>query len=382
MRYLIFLAAFLYSNSLVIYNDFGFVKEDRDISLREGINRVKYKEFPNSLVVDSIFIESDSNFTLLSTSFFPAKDFQKEILSQNLNRVVSFYDKDKKLLKGVLRRIEPIVIEVNGKFYIVSSIDSIIFSLYKPKLASIELMVESKEELNSTFTIDYLVDLIEWESRYVLNIEDNKSLALKNWALVKNSTNRDFKGFNIRLVAAEVNRVGQQRVMVKRGVLRQESFSNQKSSSIHNYYYYDIGKRELLKNQTTLFLLNSAKGVRYRSYGVAKSRFIDFKGERELRFDEIIEFNNSKSNGLGEPLSKGVIRVYRDGFYLGEDRVLNTPRGEIVKVRVGEIFDVIGKSRVVEFINRAKYKFIKQEYEIKNKKESPIEVRIVEEIPK
>ena len=67
-----------------------------------------------------------------------------------------------------------------------------------------------------------------------------------------------------------------------------------------------------------------------------------------------INFDNIGSNKLGRPLPAGIIRLYKedaDGSYqfIGEDRIVHTPRKETVKLRVGEAFDVVAERTQTEF---------------------------------
>ena len=58
-----------------------------------------------------------------------------------------------------------------------------------------------------------------------------------------------------------------------------------------------------------------------------------------------LEFNNSDSAGLGMPLPKGKIRVYKEDDdkslqLIGEDMIKHTPKDEKVKLFLGYVFDV------------------------------------------
>ena len=60
----------------------------------------------------------------------------------------------------------------------------------------------------------------------------------------------------------------------------------------------------------------------------------------------VLETKNSDQNGLGQPLPKGKVRVYkRDSGarlqFIGEDRIDHTPRDEKLRVFVGHAFDLV-----------------------------------------
>jgi hypothetical protein len=100
-----------------------------------------------------------------------------------------------------------------------------------------------------------------------------------------------------------------------------------------------------------------------------------------------LEFTNSRENGLGMPLPKGVLRVYKadgkgDLQFVGEDSVDHTPRDEKVRVFLGEVFDVTArrlKTNVVDLggdHGRDTY-----EITLKNHKDIDIVVTVVEPLP-
>ena len=67
-----------------------------------------------------------------------------------------------------------------------------------------------------------------------------------------------------------------------------------------------------------------------------------------------MHFDNSEDQGLGMPLPRGVVRLYkadRSGAqqFIGENRIDHTPRDERVSLKIGEAFDVVGTRRQTDF---------------------------------
>lgn len=65
---------------------------------------------------------------------------------------------------------------------------------------------------------------------------------------------------------------------------------------------------------------------------------------RKLKVGVFVEFLN-KGEGLGIPLPKGIVRVYKrdsqgNAQFVGEDRIDHTARNETVRLKLGEAFDV------------------------------------------
>jgi hypothetical protein len=67
-------------------------------------------------------------------------------------------------------------------------------------------------------------------------------------------------------------------------------------------------------------------------------RFVYVGGEKA---NVVLRFNNSDG-----ALPKGVVRVYEDGEFVGEDRIDHTPIDEEVDVKIGQAFDIRIEKRV------------------------------------
>ena len=100
----------------------------------------------------------------------------------------------------------------------------------------------------------------------------------------------------------------------------------------------------------------------------------------------VLEIENAEANNMGMPLPAGTVRVYKADprgnlQFLGEDRIEHTPRNETVRLYIGDAFDVVGTRREVE--NRRisdNVREITVEVEVRNRKETPVTVDVVERV--
>jgi hypothetical protein len=100
------------------------------------------------------------------------------------------------------------------------------------------------------------------------------------------------------------------------------------------------------------------------------------------------EFTNSEQNKLGLPLPKGRMRFYRrddaDGRieFTGENELDHTAKNELIRVKTGDAFDVIGERIRVNFQGQNRQDYAEEDFEIKlrNRKTEPVEVRVVEHL--
>ncbi len=383
----------LFSNSITIYNNnLAHINESQKISLKEGLQEIKFANLPNSILVDSISPIFEDGVKLISQSYKNNPLSIRNLLKENLNQEVEFYSKDreKKLLKGKLININPTIIESSNKYYIVDS-NSIIFNKlpknidYKPYLI---WKVDSKKAKRSSVELSYLLNGINWSSNYTATLKDG-TLNLKAWATIINKSGKEFKDANIELIAGVVNRhrgnIAPMARMYEKKVLAMEASADvaMAPKSISGYHIYKLpGKISLLNKQSQQIVMLEAKNIKYKRYAVANNSYFNRYQERKINFSQQIKFKNSKDNALGLPLPQGLVRVYKSKHYLGDSQIGNTPKDEKITLNIGQMFDVVGKQKIIKYIVRNNYRDVKTKYTIKNRGKKPIEVKISENIPR
>ncbi|MGA9993169.1 MAG: DUF4139 domain-containing protein, partial [Thiobacillaceae bacterium] len=112
---------------------------------------------------------------------------------------------------------------------------------------------------------------------------------------------------------------------------------------------------------------------------------------QKIKVGVFVEFDN-KGEGLGIPLPKGVVRVYKkdskgNAQFVGEDRIDHTPRNETVRLKLGDAFDITADKKQTDFkkisgVSRYNYVF-ESAYQItiKNAKNEPVTVKVAEPMP-
>lgn len=97
-----------------------------------------------------------------------------------------------------------------------------------------------------------------------------------------------------------------------------------------------------------------------------------------------VELANKKDNNLGMPLPKGTLRVYKadsDGSlqFIGEDRIDHTPKDEMIKIKMGDAFDVVAERKqtdwrkIADNIYEAAF-----EISLRNHKDEPVRISVIE----
>ena len=98
----------------------------------------------------------------------------------------------------------------------------------------------------------------------------------------------------------------------------------------------------------------------------------------------VMTVDNTDANRMGMPLPAGTVRVYKADArgalqFLGEDRIGHTPRGETLRLYVGDAFDVVGTRTEVsarQISNRERETTV--EIVVRNRKETAADVDVIE----
>lgn len=244
----------------------------------------------------------------------------------------------------------------------------------------------------------YLASRLAWNADYVLTVgRDDKAADLNGWVTLTNNSGTGFKNARLQLVAGDLNRVRQQfnrmadlaaapsARMAQEKAMTQEAFSD--------YHLYTMGRQTTINNaQTKQVSLLEGTGVpvikRYVVDGQNYYYHNAMHPGSPIRdaVQVFYQFKNEERSGLGMPMPAGVLRVYQQDSkggqqFVGEDRIVHTPKDETLNVKIGNAFDVVCERKQTDFTKIASsvYEF---EYEItlRNHKASAIQVEVNEPV--
>jgi hypothetical protein len=163
---------------------------------------------------------------------------------------------------------------------------------------------------------------------------------------------------------------------------------------LFEYHLYTLGRPTTLRNQQTkqVALLSAARVPVTKEYRMDGASYWFSESARQPESGDkrsvtvFIGWDN-KGGDLGQPLPKGIVRVYksdRQGSpqFVGEDRIDHTPKNETIRLKLGKAFDLTGKWKRTDF-SRVSSSVMEQEIaiELSNAKDIPVPIRVVEPIP-
>ena len=402
--------------SLTVYNEnLSLIREERSIDLQKGMSRVIIPDVPATIDGTSLHFSSLTNpaaVSVLEQNYQYDLVNQDKLLQKYLGKEIEFIrlneeTKKEYTVKGtLLTSYNPgLVAQINGKIEINPTGRLVLPSLpegliLKPQL---EWLVSSSEGGKHNTEISYLAGQLSWSSDYVvlLNKDDNK-LDMTGWVTLQNHSGTSFNDASLKLVAGDVNIV-QQNLMPRGGMVKAMAMDQEqqfKQTDLFEYKLYTLQRHtDLNDNETKQIELVSGKDVtakkmliydgladqwRYWSNNYDYRSQGSFGQQSNQKVGVFVTFKNDKASGLGIPLPKGKVRVYKkdeDGKeqFIGENQIDHTPKDEELKLYLGNAFDVVGERAQTDFKTISK-KTIEETITIKirNHKQEAVEVQVYE----
>jgi hypothetical protein len=223
----------------------------------------------------------------------------------------------------------------------------------------------------------------------------DRNIDLSGWVTLDNQSGATYRNAKLKLVAGDVNRVIEERGA--RDALRGLSEMSAKVASpqfseqnFFEYHLYSLQRPTTIKSQQTkqVSLLSADRipiNKRYFYYG-AHQYFRTKYGVpiSNQKVGVYVEIANKKENRLGMPLPRGTLRVYKadaDGSlqFVGEDRIDHTPRDEMVKIKMGDAFDIVGERKQTDWRKLADDIYeVAFEISLRNHKDEAVTVSVIE----
>lgn len=417
------------SVDLTVYNSGqALIREERSISLAKGENRVQVPDIPATIDATSLHFASLTDpaaVRVLEQNYQYDLVSQAKLLEKYLGKAVDFIREDPashreaavagRLLAvgnpdagGAGRANAGMVAEINGKIEMDPagrlSLPALPEGLIlKPQL---EWMIRSGREGEQKAEISYLAGGISWSCDYVaLLSQGDDKLDLTGWVTLTNNSGAAFRNAGLKLVAGDVHQVqpeanlayASDRVAMK--VAAPEPQFQQKE--LFEYKLYSLQRRTDLGGAETkqielVSAVNAAarkmlvydgldQGWRYWLYNPGYRGEQTFGQQSNPKVGVYVAFRNDEKSGLGMPLPKGRMRVYKKDDegkeqFVGEDLLDHTPKDEEVRLYLGNTFDVVGERAQSDFKNLAFNRGIEETIRIKvrNHKREAVEVMIYE----
>ena len=400
------------SASLTVYNGgFAVVREVRTVPLSRGLVSVRFEGVPSRIDPTSLSLaslsqpgsvsvrEQNYQYNLVSTqSVLDAAVGQRiRLVRQIGERVVS---EEGVLIsqpgQGRIVRLDDgrVLVDPDGTIELTSLPDGL---LSRPSLL---WQLQSTAQGPQRIEARYLTDGITWKADYVAVVNDDETaLDLTGWVTLDNQSGAAYRGAALQLIAGDVRRVQPQQPryrdqgMVYDAVAVQAASAPTEEAFFEYHLYTFPTPTDIAERETKQMELLAAQNV-----GTARRLVVDASGSyfpfyrpvrpgasgEERSAAVVMTLANTEANRMGMPLPAGTVRVYKADArgnlqFLGEDRIEHTPRGETLRLYVGDAFDVVATRRVVQERRISdNEREVTVEIEVRNRKTTAAEVDVVE----
>ena len=395
--------------AITVYNqNFGLVREVRKVRLAKGRVALEYKDVsahiqPETVHIKSLegenalaVLEQNYRYDVLSPEKLLEKHVGKSIRVYRYNETTgqeqSFDAEVLAVDKGVVLKINgEVTYNFKGRFAFPEVPENL---LAKPTL----VWLLASNAPNQRVEVSYLTRRLNWAADYVLVVDsDDKKADLTGWVTLENRSGTSYENAQLKLVAGDVQRVTPEApeesgYAEAEAMDRSQQRENFKQESFFEYHLYSLQRpTSLLDKEKKQVTLLEAQGI-----GIKKK--LSFFGQRHYyrsRYGKVatnqkvgvyLEIKNEKKNGLGMPLPKGIVRVYKADSsgakqFIGEDRIDHTPRDEELTIKMGEAFDVVGDRKQMSWRSLGRCSSESDwEVELRNHKDEAVEVEVVEPI--
>jgi hypothetical protein len=360
---------------VTIYNnDLAVVRDRRRLTLPRGethlaLRDVSAKMQPQTAVLQSLeagdhlaVVEQDFNYDLLTPQKLLEKYVGRDV------QVVHYPD-----AVGAPRRTERArVLAANGGVVlrygnrIETTVDgqlvypSIPANLRDRPTLVTDLTSDRAGEQN--VELDYLTGGLSWAADYTALLSPNDDrLDLRGLITLHNESGTSYNGASVQLVAGDVN-VAPNRQFQAQTTADTYSVSagrRPKEEPLFEYHLYTLPRRTSIADaQTKQVELMTAAAIpatttlELRGEGSYYRTAASDLGQR-LKIATYVSFRNLGGD-LGAPLPAGTIRVYKrdtagTAQFIGSDNIDHTPRGEVVRLYLGNSFDLVANKKQTDY---------------------------------
>lgn len=407
--------------ALTVYNGgFACVREARELDLQEGENALRLTDMSGQLEADSVVLRETGaepfGVDILEQRYVNEPLTEAIMLRQMEGRDVRFRVTGKdgetreetgKLLRAGTGGAGPIVEMPDGVRFSMPGqpvFDGVDASAYlKP---SLEWLLRSDRAGKAPVEVSYLTGGLSWEATYnlVAPEEDGDEYAFSGWVSMRNDSGKDYPGAELKLIAGDVAKLSNWHAWggaTRRRMAMEPpdcSFAPEvEERSFDEFHLYTMPRPTTLKNgelkQIEFLRANGVRGERqyvyeplrgfHGTYG-DRSRVAGLNNEKKVAVRIVV--SNSETNGLGMPLPRGKMRLYRrdakDGRpeFTGESVIDHTPKDEPIRLDNGYAFDLAAERTQTDFsvgLCEATERF---RIKIRNHKDTAVTVRAVEHL--
>ncbi len=400
---------------LAVYNqNLALVKDRRSLELNQGLNEVRFVDVASQIDPTSVHFRSltdPAGTVVLEQNYEYDIVGAAKLLNKYVDQEIAVVTEDGQEYAGtLLSGSENVILQAADGQVTMLSLDKIkefTFPALPEGLITrptLVWQVEAAQGGNQDVEVTYLTNGVNWQATYnVVLADDEKSLDLTGWVTLDNQSGTSYRDAKLKLIAGDIHRAptpGYADEVPAYKVMEAAAPPQVEERPFFEYHLYEVQRPVTVKDrQTKQIEFATASDVPADKFFVYDGSQTRFWGYYEPLSDPtygiatnkkvmvMIEFDNSEEAGLGIPLPKGTLRVYKndvDGstLLIGEDAIDHTPKDETVRLYIGDAFDIVGERVQTDFKVDTNKQRMDEAFKItlRNHKDEDVEVRVVEHL--
>ncbi len=408
--------------AVTIYNEnLALIKDTRKVDLANGEGRLAWRDVSAKIRPETALLR---NLTHPKGFFLIEQNFDFDLLTPG-KLLEKYTGQSVTILRrhpttGVDEREDAVVLATNNGV-VLKYADRIEADFpgriaYKSVPANLRdrptlvVSLNAAQAATDTLELSYLTGGLSWRADYVAELsKSDDTLDLNAWVTLTNTSGASYQNAKLQLVAGDVNQVQGEMIdaMQNRGqVYLAAKAPKMAEESLFEYHLYTLDRpTTIAENQTKQVALMSAASIPVTKEFLLRGADYYYRSSygdigQKMKVGVFVEFEN-KGAGLGIPLPKGTMRVYKkdragNAQFVGEDSIDHTPKHEKIRLKLGEAFDVTADKKQTSFArttpvsirppdpgNPPLTDISESAFEItlKNAKDIPVTVKVMEPIP-
>jgi hypothetical protein len=364
--------------SITVYNsNFGLVRERRQVELGKGKVELAFADVSAHIQPETVHITSLTRpdaLTVFEQNYRYDLLTPEKLLEKYVGKAVKVVRYNEKLGTDETKEAQVLAVEggtvlrIDGEVvtgfpgrYVFPNVPANLVA--KPTL----VWLLGSEVEKQRVEVSYMTANLTWRADYVLVLDQADKVGdLTGWVTLTNGTGTSYPNAELKLVAGDVNRVAPPpppmapEMAMESMAVPTAAPAPFRQESLFEYHLYTLSRpTDLLDKETKQVSLLEAHGIHVQKKLVFRGQEYWYRGrqgevQKNQKVSVLVTLKNSEKEGLGMPLPKGTLRVYKADKagaqqFVGEDSIDHTPRDEEVEVKLGEAFDVVADRKQTEW---------------------------------
>ena len=381
--------------------------------LPRGPTRIRFADVPSGILPDTVRLRSldaPGGLAVLEQNYQYDLASAAAVLARHVDEPLTAVFKDGRAVAGELLSFDAAALVVRPpgagpRTLARQDLRQITFAALPEGLLSRPTLVwelDNRAAARQRFEVAYLTHGLNWRADYVLKLHPARvppaggqianptdTADLVGYATVTNHSGVTYEGAQLKLMAGDVNLI---KPPTRLHTWHFESFSLygamggarpvMTEKSFFEYHLYTVTRPTTIRHAETKQLeMVSGRGLKL-SRGYVYDRRVNRTAARVVS-----ELKNTKANGLGKPLPKGVVRLYApdpEGLqtFVAKTTIDHTPKGEKLRLPWGYAFDIACSARRMHYERSGADRREVWRYDIRNHKDHDVNVTVMAAVPK